>query len=115
MEIVKCGLDFIGINLYSRAVIANDPQDANLGAREIAPPDAERCKFGWEVYPEAIHDVIMRIWRGYKKPIYITENGASYDDVVDERGQVNDPQRVSFFQRYVAQVSRAIEEGADVR
>ena len=35
--------------------------------------------------------------------------------MVDERGQVNDPQRVSFYQRYVAQVARAIEEGADVR
>ena len=115
MEIIKTDFDFIGINLYSRAVVRNDPQDANLGAREVAPPDAERCKFGWEVYPEAIYDVIMRIWRDYKKPIYITENGASYDDVVDERGQVNDTPRVSFFQRYVAQVGRAIEEGADVR
>src|SRR3990167_4240816 len=112
MEIVKTDFDFIGINLYSRAVVQNDAQDANLGAREVAPPDAERCKFGWEVYPEAIHDVIVRIWRDYKKPIYITENGASYDDVVDERGRVNDPQRVSFYQRYVAQVGRAIEGGA---
>ncbi|OGO52504.1 MAG: beta-glucosidase [Chloroflexi bacterium RBG_16_68_14] len=115
METVQAGLDFIGINLYSRSVIAYDPQDANLGARDVHVEDAERCKFGWEVYPEAIHDVIMRIWHDYRRPIYITENGASYEDVVDKQGQVNDPQRVSFLQRYIAQVARAVEEGADVR
>jgi beta-glucosidase len=115
MEIAKCDLDFIGINLYSRSVVAHDPQDANLGAREAPPRDVERTEFGWEVYPEAIHDVIMRIWRDYGKPIYITENGCSYGDRPDEHGVVNDERRISFLQRYVAQVGRAIEEGADVR
>ena len=59
--------------------------------------------------------MIVRSWNDYKKPIYITENGASYDDEVDARGAVHDPQRVSFLQRYIAQVGRAIEGGADVR
>lgn len=115
MDIVKCDLDFVGINLYSRAVVAHAPQDANLGAREVRIDNAERSKFGWEVYPDAIHQVITRIWNDYQKPIYITENGASYDDEVDARGAVNDPQRVSFLQRYIGQVGRAVEEGADVR
>ena len=115
MEIVKCDLDFVGINLYSRAVVANAPQDPNLGAREVRLGDVERSKFGWEVYPEAIHQVTMRIWNDYKKPIYITENGSSYDDEVDANGQVNDPKRISYLQRYIGQVGRALHEGADVR
>jgi beta-glucosidase len=116
MEIIKCDLDFIGINLYSRALVANAPNDANLGARGVPPAqDAERTAFGWEVAPEALHDVTTRIWNDYHRPIYITENGASYRDEIDASGAVHDPQRVSFLQRYIAQVGRAIEEGADVR
>ena len=115
MDIVKTDFDYIGINLYTRSVVANAPNDANLGARAVPVPDAERTAFGWEVYPEAIHDVIMRIWNDYRLPIFVTENGSSYEDVLDAQGAVNDPQRVSFLQRYVAQVARAIDDGADVR
>ncbi|MCH8993548.1 MAG: beta-glucosidase [Chloroflexi bacterium] len=115
MEIVRAPLDFIGINLYTRAVVAHDPQDPNLGARDAHIGDVERTEFGWEVYPEAIHDVIMRIWRDYELPIYITENGCSYGDGPDEHGVVDDQRRISFLQRYIAQVGRAIDEGADVR
>lgn len=115
METVKAPLDFIGINLYSRTVVANDPQDVNLGTRIVAVPDAERTEFGWEVYPEALHQAIMRTWNDYRRPILITENGCSYSDAPDENGVVNDDRRVRFYQRYIAQVSRAIEDGADVR
>jgi beta-glucosidase len=115
MEIVKAPLDFIGINLYSRTVVAHDPQDANLRARIVGVPDVERTEFGWEVYPEAIHQTIMRIWNDYRRPIYITENGCAYGDGPDENGAVNDERRVSFLQRYIGQVGRAIGDGADVR
>jgi beta-glucosidase len=115
MEIVRAPLDFIGINLYTRSVVAHDPQNRNLGARAVHLPDVERTDFAWEVYPEALHDVIMRISRDYQRPIYITENGCSYGDGPDERGVVDDQRRVSFYQRYIAQVARAIEAGADVR
>ena len=115
MEIVRAPLDFIGINLYTRSVVANDPQNRNLGGRAVPVQDAERTDFGWEVYPEALHDVIMRIWNDYQLPIYITENGCSYDDEPDARGVVDDQRQVSFYQRYIAQVARAIEAGADVR
>ena len=115
MEIVKQPADFIGINLYTGGDIAHEPQEPNLGVRQIQPEKVERTDFGWEVRPEALYDVIMRIWNDYGLPIYITENGASYDDVPDEDGKVEDERRVSFLQRYVAQVARAIGEGADVR
>ena len=115
METVKAPLDFIGINLYSRTVAANNPDDRNLGVRIINPPDVERTEFSSEVYPEAIHQAIMRIWKDYRRPIYITENGCSYGDGPNEEGVVNDDRRISYLQRHIAQVGRAIREGADVR
>jgi beta-glucosidase len=115
MEIVKAPLDFIGINLYTRSVLAHDPQDVNLGTRVVHPPDVERTEMGWEVYPEAIYQAIMRIWNDYRRPIYITENGCSYSDGPDEKGVVNDDRRVSYYRNYISQVGRAIQDGADVR
>ncbi len=115
METVRAMLDFIGINLYTRTVIANNPQDANIGIRPVDVPGADRTEMGWEIYPEAMHDVIARIWKDYQRPIYITENGASYSDGPDERGTVDDRRRISYYEKYIAQVARAMEEGADVR
>ncbi len=115
MEIVRAPADFIGINLYTGGVFEHDPQEPNLGVRQAQSDVTERTDFGWEVRPEALHDVIMRIWNDYGLPIYVTENGAAYDDVPDEDGEVPDERRVSFLQRYIAQVARAIDEGADVR
>ncbi len=115
METMKAPLDFIGINLYSRDVVANAPEDKNLGVRRVEMADVERTDLGWEVYPEAIHNVIMRIWNDYRLPIYITENGCSYSDGPDEEGVVKDDRRIKFLTGYIGQVGRAIKEGADVR
>jgi beta-glucosidase len=115
MEIIKVPLDFIGINLYSGAVFANDPNDENIGVRRIELPDLEQTDFGWDVFPEAIYHVIMRIWNDYHLPIYITENGCSYSDGPDDQGIVRDDRRTRFLRQYIGQVGRAISEGADVR
>ena len=116
MAIVHQPLDFIGINLYTRVIVRHDANEPNLNARDVGPSgDVERTNFGWEVCPEAIYDVIMRIWNDYKTPIYVTENGASYPDVPNADRTVDDPGRVSFLRRYIGQVGRAIEDGADVR
>ena len=115
IDVIKVPLDFIGINLYSRAIVANNPEDKNVGARRVEMPDVERTDFGWEVCPEALYHVIMRIWSDYHLPIYVTENGCSYDDGPDEQGVVQDERRISFLRRYIGQVGRAIGEGADVR
>jgi beta-glucosidase len=115
METVKAPLDFIGINLYTRTVVSADPDGPHLGLRRIQQDGAEQTDNGWEVYPEAIYQVIMRIWNDYRRPIFITENGCAFNEGPDEKGAVNDDRRVSYYRRYLAQVVRAIEEGADVR
>jgi beta-glucosidase len=114
-DVIKVPLDFIGINLYTGSTIADNPEDENIGARSVERPDVERTDFGWEVWPEALYHTIMRIWNEYRLPIYVTENGCSYNDGPDEQGVVRDERRISFLRRYIGQVGRAISEGADVR
>jgi beta-glucosidase len=113
MEAVRADVDFIGINLYARTIVANNPDEKYLGIRQVPGP-GRRTHFGWEVWPAALYTAIMRTHRDYGKPIYITENGCSVDDKV-EGGAVHDPDRIDFYNGYIGQVARAMEEGADVR
>ncbi len=116
MEVIKAPLDFIGINLYTRAVVAHDPQDRRMGVAQIRPGGEEITDFGWEVYPQALSEMILRITKDYGGlPIYVTENGCSYGDQPGADGKVNDQRRVSFLRRFIGEVGRAMQAGADVR
>jgi beta-glucosidase len=115
-ELMRAPLDFIGINLYSRVVVAHDPNDHNLGAKQVRAGSPEVTDFGWEVCPSALSDMVSRITKDYgRPPIYITENGCSYGDAPGADGKVDDQRRISFLRRYLAALKRAIAAGADVR
>ncbi len=117
LEVVRAPLDFIGINLYSRMFVAHDHTEPNLGARQApASEGAEVTDFGWEVYPRALSEMILSVTREYGRlPIYITENGCSYGEGPGPDGRVHDHRRTSFLKRYIGEVGRALEQGADVR
>ena len=116
MDIVKAPLDFIGINLYTRAVVAHDSNDHNMGVKQIRTRGGEVTDFGWEVYPQALSEMILRVTKDYPGiPIYVTENGCSYGDEPGADGKVNDQRRVSFLRRFISEVGHAMKAGADVR
>ena len=74
---------------------------------------------GWEVQPEGLRRLLNRLQAEYTGPagipIYITENGAAYDDVPDEAGFVDDQDRLGFFAAHLQAVHDAIADGVDVR
>jgi beta-glucosidase len=120
LEKVKAPLDFLGINLYSRALVAASPGDpSGLDARAAGPMggnDGPKTDFGWEVWPNALHDMVLRITRDYDRPVIeITENGCSYADAPDANGRIRDERRIAFYRGYLSALARAIEAGADVR
>jgi beta-glucosidase len=115
MELVKEPLDFIGVNLYQRSIVAAAPNDRNLGARQVPGP-GPRTDFNWEVWPAAIYQMLMRVHRDYPGvPLYVTENGCSYGDRPGPDGRVRDQKRIEFLEGFIGQVGRALDEGADVR
>jgi len=66
----------------------------------------------WEVYPEALYELLVRLQADYDVPKpYITENGAAYRDVPGPDGQVDDPDRLSYLKRHFVQCHRAIQAG----
>ena len=92
-----------------------EPRAEFLGiAKE--PPREPVTAMGWEVAPDSLYEMLTRIKRDYGDlPIYITENGAAYDDDVAADGSVDDPRRVEFYRSHLAALERAIDEGVDVR
>ena len=48
-------------------------------------------------------------------PLYVLENGLSSMDWVGFDGQVHDAMRIDFLTRYLGELKRAIDAGADVR
>ena len=75
MEIVKAPLDYIGVNLYGRRVVAHDPQEPNMGVRVVPPREGKAALYGLEHHPEAMHQVLTRIWSDYRTPLWVTETG----------------------------------------
>ena len=105
MQIIATPMDFLGVNYYSRSVIsAESPWDVHKSGREITD-------MGWEVYPEGLTELLIRLDRDYKvPPLYVTENGGAFKDhFVD--GQINDTSRTDFIARHISAVAQAMQQG----
>lgn len=112
LETIAVPVDFLGVNHYTRTVVADDPDSVVVETREVNPTGRPYTEMGWEVYPEGLYEILTRVHRDYAPPcIYITENGAAFADQVDAEGRVHDAQRVDFLREYIAQAHRALEEG----
>lgn len=108
LAIISRPTDFLGVNYYTRGI-------AKAGGEQQTPV-APVTDMGWEITPWALYDLLVRIKRDFTDlPIYITENGAAFPDVVNERGQVEDPERVAFLQEHFKATYQAIQDGVDVR
>ena len=115
LAIIGQRVDFVGMNHYQRVVAWDDDDGTYLRVGE-RPASPASTSFGWSVIPESLGAVLHRVSSEFTSlPIYITENGASYNDYVDPDGQVNDHDRVAYFGGYLAAAGRAIEEGVDLR
>jgi beta-glucosidase len=112
LEVMSAPLDFLGINNYSRFIVAAGTD----GPCVVSNPDAEHTDMGWEVYPDGLHDVLVRVAQDYEPPaIYVTENGAAFPDVRVHDGHVHDIERTAYLDSYIGAVARAIAADAPVK
>jgi beta-glucosidase len=113
-EICKAAvpMDFLGINYYMRWVLAHVPGKPGQ-SRHAFPADAEFTEMGWEVYPQAMADLLVRIHREYgPHEIHITECGAAFPDPeTATEAVVEDPRRVAFYKGYLGAAESAIAQG----
>ena len=110
-------LDFLGINYYTRNVTAFDPDSEPLRAVRVRQDQHVHTTLDWEVYPQALTDVLLWVQRRYGSvPLYITENGAAFPDPPTVDGPLlDDPLRVAYLGDHLRAAHAAIREGVDLR
>ncbi len=109
MDAIRQPLDFLGINYYTRNI-------SGTGApRGPIQPDREVTDMGWEVFPEGLPELLVRLRADYQlPPVYITENGAAYKDQLID-GRIADANRIRYLASHIAALATAIDAGVDVR
>jgi beta-glucosidase len=124
LENVRAPLDFIGVNLYYRTIAAastileriSNTQQFIFPVKMTGGGQGPKTDAGWEVWPQAIYDMVMRITRDYNRlPIEITESGCAYNDSPGQDGVIRDARRIEYHRQYLFAVAHAIAGGADVR
>lgn len=103
--------DFLGINYYTRGVFRGS-ESGLLQSEGIAPENAHYTGMGWEVYPDGLRELLVRVGEEYSPAkLYVTENGSAYDDVVLD-GVVHDTNRTAYLESHFKAAGEAIERGA---
>ncbi len=113
MELSKFDFDFIGIQNYTREVVAHSYFVPYLNAKIIKATkrNVKTTLMDWEVYPPSIYQMIKK-FNGYNEvsKLIITENGAAFEDELIN-GEIHDDQRKVFIKNHIEQVLRAKQKG----
>ena len=137
-KIMKVPLDWIGFHYYTRRIVsqASGPQSGTschfgteiegqggTAARDPLtqihvemPTEGPLTEAGLEIWPTGIYDLVTQISREYNHPIIeISENGCCYLDTPNQANRVPDTRRIAFHRQILAELARAIADGAKVR
>ena len=108
MELISRPTDFMGLNYYNPDYVS---------AKEDAPqPEGERTAMGWLVEPRGLKDMMVRVHEDYQPAeMYITENGAAFDDAPPVDGQVHDPRRIAYYHGHLQACLDAVDQGVPLK
>jgi beta-glucosidase len=123
---IAAPLDLLGVNYYRRWVVAARPGRPRFGGPpspwvgaadvEFVASDRPRTALGWEIDPSGLDELLLRLAREHPSlPLFVTENGAAFDDGPDAAGRVRDQARIRFLDGHLRAAHRAIQAGADLR
>ena len=121
MELISQPIDYLGINYYSEHVIRWS--DTIPFGTEMAPRWEERTSgIGWQITPHGLLRLLKwaQDYAGGKLPIYITENGAACDDVLEKdpvtgEERVHDTQRIRYLSEHLQMCAEAIRQGVNLK
>lgn len=113
---VKESIDFVGVNFYNGYYIKFKPQgrietdEAGLIKKlpfgETKKPDVFTSDFGWPIVPDFFLDSLSYIYKKFRKPIIITENG-----IADEK----DLYRPFYILTHIVALHEAVKRGVDLK
>jgi beta-glucosidase len=114
LDIISTNMDFLGINYYSRNKI-----EYCFGSElkfQAIDGGEEKTGMGWEICPNALYELLTRIKENYTNlPLYITENGAAFDDKVTTDNKVHDINRINYIKAHLKVLLKFIKEGGNLK
>jgi beta-glucosidase len=116
LEAIGAPIDVLGINYYTRRIVAATPgahRDGALPWTVVPPPaGAALTDAGWEIAPRSLTELLLRVRDDYGDiPLLITENGAVYLDAPRPDGRITDTGRIAFLREHLTAAHRAIAAG----
>ena len=95
------------------------PRQRELGFRVTNVASGQQEGFtamGWEVYPAGLSELLLRLHREYAPAaLYVTENGAAYEDAPAPDGSVDDGDRERYLRVHLEAAHEALAAGAPLR
>jgi beta-glucosidase len=112
---IKQPLDFLGVNYYTRHVVGAGLWPGSGDVRFHLDNGKAKTASGWDIDPQGLVDVLSVLQRDYPAiPVYLTENGAAFDDVVND-GVVHDDDRIAFLDSHLQSIATMRARGMDIR
>jgi beta-glucosidase len=109
-------IDFLGLNYYSPLYAGYD-KDSIAGIALCAPPQGTPVTgWGWPIVPAGLTEQLGELRDRYGNPdVYITENGACFDDTVAADGSVHDDARIDYLRGHLRAARVAQQAGNALR
>jgi beta-glucosidase len=117
LSIIRQPIDFLGVNYYDGESISHDVEGSLLKAHSEPRSEADwgLTEMGWGVAPSGLTAVLLDLKRRFDLPLYLTENGAAFEDPPLVDGHIDDALRVRYLEEHVEAAGAAIRAGADLR
>jgi beta-glucosidase len=108
-------IDFLGVNYYAPMYRRAEPAGL-VGTDWGATPLGMRSSgMGWPIDPNGLVEVLLDLRDRYGNPrVYITENGAYFEEMPGPAGRVEDQERVRYLHDHIAACHAAIAKGANL-
>tara|TARA_A100001015_G_scaffold320946_1_gene449283 strand:+ start:2351 stop:3682 length:1332 start_codon:yes stop_codon:yes gene_type:complete len=115
LKIISKKIDWIGVNYYTRTIVKKDNNERYFGLKTLKG-NLPKTDMGWEIYPEGLTEVIIKLIKNYSKdtPIYITENGMANMETF-KNGKVVDIERISFYEKHLTEIKKLLNKGFPLR
>ncbi|HKL43455.1 MAG: beta-glucosidase [Halanaerobiales bacterium] len=115
LELINQDIDFLGINYYSRALVKYNPELKFYGIETVKRKENDYTEMDWEIYPDGLYDLLININHNYTDiPIFITENGAAFDDKIINK-KINDSKRIKYLYSHFKSAYKALQNGVPLK
>ncbi len=121
-EILRNTVDYISFSYYMSKCTAADPSLYKKGKGNltsgVSNPYLKESEWGWQIDPAGLRYTLNYFYDRYQKPLFIAENGLGATDrpvaLPDGTLTVEDDYRIAYIKDHLKEVSKALEDGADV-